>query len=125
MLTLGDQVEILNERCTCMACHRRVASWMAEQRREVPREGGRTWRQSMCGWCVLYSPSSAWGHANREELLHVGRAAQETALKSSRGEVPVLDDRGRLAPPEAEKFLLGVAFTDRMLKQLGGRTDGR
>lgn len=125
MLTLGDQVEILDERCTCMACQRRVASWMALERREIPRVGGEPWRKSMCGWCVLYSPLSAWGYANREELLHVGRAVQEMALKARREGIPVLDDRGRLAPSDAEKFLLGVVFTDRMVRRfVGGRTDG-
>jgi hypothetical protein len=47
------------------------------------------------------------------------------ALRARREEIPELDDHGRLAPPDAEKFLLGVAFTDRMFKRLGGgRADG-
>jgi hypothetical protein len=106
----GGVVEILEERKSCLVCGRRVASWRATRR------GGEA--EPMCAWCVMYSPQSAWGYANRAELLHVGRAAQESAARAGK-DVPELDPRGRLQPSAAERFLLGVVFTDRALRQLG------
>lgn len=68
----------------------------------------------MCAYCLLYSGKAQWGHDNRAELLEVGRGAQEQAAKHNKP-IPAIDERGRLHPADAEKFLMGVSFTSRMV----------
>lgn len=96
------------QRCRCSRCKERVATWMvplAEHEKKGP----------LCAWCVMYSKESEWGYRHREELLHVGRACVGMAAQH-RKTIPVLDELGRLSPDDAEKYMLGVAFTSRMLR---------
>lgn len=110
---------------TCVVCERRRAMWNAVVQTIPDERDGIFLRKTdekspMCGWCVLYSLYCQWGYENREEILHVGRAAQEHAAKSNKT-VPALDERGRLVPEDAERFMLGVAFTSKMIRQTVGK----
>ena len=99
---------LATERHRCSCCGERVATWKA------PVNGAE--KAPMCAWCVMYDTArSEWGHRFREELLHVGRTCVGMAAQFGKP-IPVLDDIGRLAPEDAEKFMLGVAFTGRMLR---------
>jgi hypothetical protein len=120
-----DEIIMLQEgKDTCVACERRRASWEAAVRgiETEPNEDGiylaATGMMPMCGWCIMYSGKSTWGYENRDEILNVGRAAQEQALKVRR-DPPQLDERGRLDPEGAERFMLGVAFTVKMMSKMG------
>ena len=90
-----------------------------ENRRCSKCESRATWEEAgtlMCGWCVLYS-GSAWGQKNRDEILSMGIMARQQALagQNPRAHVPVLDARHRLSRADAEKLMLGVAYTSRRL----------
>ena len=121
----NKEIVMLEEgKYACVSCERRRAAWEATVREmdTKPNEEGiyvkATGMMPMCGWCILYSGKSTWGYENRDEILHVGRAAQEQALKVNRTP-PELDERGRLDPEAAERFMLGVAFTVKMVSKLG------
>jgi len=103
----GQEVEISKgSKEMCVECGKRRAMWCA-----VDGEGEKV---SLCGWCLLYCERSKWGYERREEILYVGKAAQEHAAKAGKV-IPSLDNLGRLMPEDAERFLLGVAFTSKML----------
>lgn len=102
-----------SEKRTCQACNDRTATWK-----------GLKWESTtetieVCGWCALYSMTTAWGVELREEILHAGRYCQLRAVQYKK-DVSDLDERGRLEPPEAERYMLGIAFSSKMLKRLGG-----
>lgn len=101
-----EQVHVCQERCICALCHERKATWGTKL---LSGEGA-----SLCAYCLLYSGKTEWGHDNRAELLEVGRAAQELAVKHAKP-LPMLDERGRLHPADAEKFVMGVSFTSKMV----------
>jgi len=94
----------------CEVCTMRPATWEAE-----PHEEGETIQ--VCGHCAMYSMKTEWSQVNKEELLHVGRYCQAQALKAGR-EPPDLDERGRLDPIAAERFMMGVAYTTLLLKKM-------
>lgn len=118
-----DEVEVNKGASTetCDVCERRRAMWLAVVQTPPTDEGLSVCKVdgkvTMCGWCILYSSYCQWGYENHEEILHVGRAAQEHAAKCNKP-VPALDERGRLVPEDAERFLLGVAFTNQALKKM-------
>lgn len=120
----SEEVEVNKSEAkeTCAVCERRRAMWFGVAQ-TPPTEEGLSVRKldgkvPMCGWCILYSNYCKWGYESREEILHVGRAAQEHAGKANKP-IPMLDERGRLVPEDAERFLLGVAFTSKMLSKVG------
>lgn len=120
----SDEIEVNKGEAkeTCAVCEKRRAMWIAVAQ-TPPTEDGLSIRKmdgkvSMCAWCILYSGYCQWGHEERDEILHVGRAAQEHAAKSNKP-LPALDERGRLVPEDAERFLLGVAFTSKLLTKVG------
>lgn len=102
-----------SEKRICQACNDSPATWKG------PKWGNTTETIEVCGWCSLYSMTTAWGVGLREEILHVGRYCQLRAMQFDK-EIPDLDERGRLKPPEAERYMLGIAFSSMMLKRLGG-----
>jgi hypothetical protein len=107
MLYFDDnEVHVCQESQPCAECRERKATWVAKL-----LTGDEA---SLCAFCLLYSGKTEWGHDNRGELLEVGRAAQEQAAKF-RKPLPLLDERGRLHPADAEKFVMGVSFTSRMV----------
>jgi len=101
-----DQVHVCKEKHPCAECRERKATWVT-----TLLDGSEV---NVCAFCLLYSGKTEWGHDNRAELVEVGRAAQEQAAKF-RKPLPMLDDRGRLHPADAEKFVMGVSFTSRMV----------
>ena len=106
----SEEVEpiLASQKIPCTACQKRSSPWKAAlkgQEEKVP----------LCGWCVMYA-GSQWGHDNREELLHVGRTCVGMAAQHNKP-VPHLDERGRLAPPDAERYMMGIAFTSRMFRR--------
>lgn len=107
MLYFKDkEVHPCTEKKPCALCRERVATWSGKL-----LTGDKA---SVCAYCLLYSGKTEWGHDNRAELLEVGRAAQEQAAKF-RKPLPMIDERGRLHPADAEKFVMGVSFTSRMV----------
>lgn len=112
-----DEVCVNQERRYCQLCLDRVGNWKTKLKEgEKEEEGGDV---VVCGWCLLYSGRTRWGHENREELLEVGRAATELAAKHCK-KLPALDERARLSPGDAERFVMGVSFTSRvMVDRLG------
>lgn len=110
---------LATERHRCVGCGKRVATWRAPVI-------GATEKAPMCAWCLMYDTvKSEWGHRFRDEMLHVGRTCVGMAAQFAKP-IPVLDDLGRLSPEDAEKFVLGVAFTSRMLRgPLGVMADAR
>jgi len=94
------------EKVPCLLCRSKVATWEV---RLLSDE-----RVCVCAYCLLYSGKTKWGHENRKELLEVGRAAQQLAAKH-RQPIPEIDQRGRLNSFDAEKFIMGVSFTSRMV----------
>jgi len=96
-----------------------------EIRRCAKCDSRATWEEtgeSFCGWCILYS-GSAWGNKNRDEILAMGIMARQQALagQNPRAHVPVLDERHRLSREDAERLMLGVAYTSQRLRPaLGG-----
>lgn len=107
----ADEVSVNKERRFCQVCGERAGTWKATLRpedSEDPQEG------AVCGWCLLYSEKAQWGYDNRQELLRAGQAAVELAAKH-RKPIPSLDERARLVPSDAEKFVMGVSFTSCVL----------
>lgn len=96
----------------CSCCRDRTATWMASL-----IDGTMA---SVCAHCLMYRDDSAWGVENRSEILHVGRRCAEEAERH-RKMIPKLDPRGRLSPGDAERFIVGVAFSTRMLRKMGVR----
>jgi len=95
---------------TCEVCGERIATWETVQT-EKPTT------LKVCAHCAMYSMRGAWGHRCRAELLHVGRLCQGQAMKHGRP-IPDLDERGRLEPVEAEKFMMGVAYSTLILRKM-------
>ena len=122
----SDEIEVSKEsKETCCVCERRRAMWLAYPKSsdlvgvgDVSIFLKSAIKIPMCGWCIMYSEGCQWGHEERDEILHIGRASQEQAAKSGK-KIPSLDERGRLTPPDAERFMLGVAFTSKMLTKVG------
>lgn len=106
-----DEVEVIRARdgIQCVHCEERTASWKME-----PKGGGAP--IPLCGWCVLYG-GSEWGHKNRDELAYSGKYVQGVggASESPNSSIPMLDDRHRLSAPDAEKYVMGIMFTSKML----------
>ena len=71
-----------------------------------------------CGWCVMYG-NSEWARLNAEELVAVGAFVRTYALKHGgpRALVPELDERHRLLPDAADRYVMGVVTTSRLLAQ--------
>jgi hypothetical protein len=103
----------------CSMCGERSSPWKAAKKDGIELE-------PMCGWCVMYA-GSAWGHDNRHELLYVGRTTLGIAVKHDKPR-PTLDERDRLSPRDAERYMMGIAFTSRMfggsLKRIERKADG-
>jgi hypothetical protein len=95
----------------CAHCEERQASWKMK-----PKGGGEP--VPLCGWCILYG-GSEWGHLNREDLVWAGRYVQGQALGSRRKStvIPMLDERHRLSPSDADKYVMGILFTSRILER--------
>lgn len=119
MLFLDDTIEpiVASKNHRCRACGKKGASWLVDFR-DPDNEIAQAQKVPMCGWCVMYSNKSAWGYSNRDELVHVGRAAKHQGERTHR-EV-ILDELGRLSAKHADQFMLGVAFTTKAF-QKGGR----
>lgn len=96
---------------TCACCKKRKASW------GMRRVEGKD-REPLCGWCVMYGDSE-WGKLNADELVAVGEYVRGFALKTKRKEtvVPELDERHRFQPDDAERYVMGVVFSSRLLAQ--------
>lgn len=110
LVILDREVEPLDKRrVRCAVCGKQEATLTAILK-------GRPESGSFCAYCVLYSGRTQWGYDNRDEILHVGRAAQEFAAKH-RKNIPNLDQRGRLQPVDASLFMMGVLFTTKMLER--------
>lgn len=106
---------LVSERHKCSVCNHRknFAAWRVEPLGALGDE-----RVPMCSWCVMYSNKAKWGYENREELSAVGALCKTTAERT-RGKnthVPKLDARHRLNRKEADRWLLGVQFTSRALR---------
>ena len=107
MLYFKDEdVRACEEKCICTLCRGRAGTWSAKLLTGK--------RASVCAYCLLYSGKAEWGHDNRAEILEVGRASQEQAARFHKP-LPMIDERGRLHPADAEKFVMGVSFTSRMV----------
>lgn len=120
----SDEIEVnkTETKETCAVCEKRRAMWFGVAQ-TPPTEEGLSIRKldgkvPICGWCIMYSGYCQWGHEERDEILHVGRAAQEHAAKANKP-IPMIDERGRLMPEDAERFMLGVAFTSKLLTKMG------
>lgn len=109
------EVEVLpaKDGIVCEHCKERGASWKME-----PKGGGE--RVPLCGWCVLYG-GSEWGHLNRDDLVWSGRYVRGIGMSSGGKNVvvPTLDERHRLSPLDAEKYVIGIMFTSKMLARGG------
>ena len=107
-----DEVKIVPAGTTvCAECKDRNASW------GMKLDGGEE-PEPLCGWCLMYG-GSEWGRLNREELTHVGEFVRKSALKA-RGKntvVPELDEMHRLPPDAADRYVMGIIFTSRLLAQ--------
>lgn len=94
-------------RARCAFCQDRAATWTAQVVDGDPA--------ALCAWCLIYSGRTRWGDANKDDLLHIGRAVlQERVARGIRGHA--LDERGRLAPEDAERLMLGVYTTTVVLR---------
>jgi len=96
----------------CEICDVRPATWKTPRKRVNEDEAEPVVKA--CAWCVLYSGKTQWGEENKDELLHSGRLCQGIAAEY-RKPLPALDDRGRLHPPDAERYMMGIAATSRMI----------
>jgi hypothetical protein len=96
-------------RTLCADCQDRKASW------GMKRVDGEA-QEPLCGWCVMYG-SSEWGKLNADELVAVGEYVKASALNAQGKNtvVPELDVEHRLAPDAADRFVMGVVFTSRLL----------
>lgn len=110
------QPQKAGKREKCFICADRVGTWFAP----MGPEGNR--RFLVCAYCLLYRFESTWGQANRDELLHLGRFCQKVAGENGK-KGPELDERGRLSPSDAEKFVLGVSVTSRLLSHRVGSAE--
>jgi hypothetical protein len=97
----------------CVLCCDRVGTWWALVRSEK-RD-----KELVCAHCLLYRPESAWGHGNRHQLLYIGRFCRQVAQEYGNSG-PQLDERGRLCPEDAEKLVLGVSVTSKLMSQKMG-----
>ena len=107
----GEIVAIpARKRTPCAICEERVASWETEPL-DCPESTA-----PMCGWCVLYG-GSTWGHLNRDEIVYAGVYVRAEACRrmSPRTKVPELDERHRLQPEDADRYLMGIIFTSALL----------
>ena len=105
MLYISSDVFVCKDNSICSLGCKRKATWT------VGLDSGEV--ANVCAHCLMYSGKTKWGIDNREEMLEVGRAAQEQAAKFNKS--IQLDERGRLHPNDAEKFMLGVSFTSRVV----------
>ena len=111
LVITNDEVKALDKRgVICSACNKRQATIEADLK-DRPESG------YFCAYCLLYSGFTKWGHDNRDEILHIGRAAQEMAAKHGKP-IPEVDERGRLSPNDANRFMIGVIFTMKMLNRV-------
>lgn len=111
----ADEVLVNEKKRFCRLCLDRKASWRAKLKNGHDQDHAEDCEVgSVCAWCLLYSGKTVWGHDNRKELQEVGRAAAEQAARYQKS-VPELDERGRLDPVSAERFVRGVLFTSRVL----------
>jgi len=102
----AEEIRVCKDKKPCALCRERVGVWTGKLLNGEEAH--------LCAHCLMYSGKTEWGYDNREELLHVGRAAQEQAAKHSKP-LPMIDERGKLHPADAEKFIMGVSFTSRMV----------
>lgn len=109
----AEEVEVIpaKDGIKCSCCKERVASYKME-----PQGGGE--RQPFCGWCVLYG-GTRWGHENRDELAWSGRYVQQEGKRSRAKHVviPMLDELGRLDAVSAERYVMGILFTSKLLER--------
>lgn len=110
----NDIVPVEKRHIRCFACGQREAVLRGALRdsEEVAE---------FCAYCLMYSGQTQWGYDNRDELLMTGMAAKEMAAKHNQP-MPVLDERGRLSPDDASKFMMGVVFTSKMVKRFARMT---
>jgi len=107
-----DEVKIVpSGRTKCVDCEERYASW------GMKLDGGED-QVPFCGWCLMYG-SSEWGRLNRDELVAVGEYVKASALarRGKNTEAPELDERHRLPPDAADRYVMGIIFTSRLLAQ--------
>lgn len=109
--TADELRPIKDKREMCFCCGERFATWAGNVTDSL--DDG-----FFCAHCVMYDSSSQWGRNNRDELLRVGHSVQGVAI-SGRKEPPKLDERLRLAPDDAEQYMMGVAFTNGVLGKMG------
>jgi hypothetical protein len=109
LVILDDEVVPLERRGETCVCGARAT--LKAYLKDRPETG------HFCAHCVLYSGRTQWGYDNRAEILDVGRAAQEMAGKHGKP-MPAVDERGRLLPEDANRFMLGVVFTTKMLSRI-------
>lgn len=107
----GEVTVIPTGPTVCACCQERKASWA------MLRVGG-TDREPLCGWCVLYGDSQ-WGKLNADELVAAGEYVRAYALSTQRKStvVPELDERHRLPPDAADRYVMGIVFSSRLLAQ--------
>lgn len=111
LVIVDKEVKPLDQRgIWCVSCKAQKATLEADLK-DRPESG------YFCAHCVLYSGWTRWGNENRDEILHVGRAAQEMAGKHGKS-MPQVDERGRLMPEDATRFMIGVIFTMKMLNRV-------
>jgi hypothetical protein len=105
------EIEVVpaDRRTICVACRERQASW----RMKVMAGGF----GEFCGWCALYSGETRWAHENRDEVAHLGEYVRGMAMKSVSKSVvvPELDGHHRLDQDTAERQIMAIIFTSRML----------
>jgi len=108
----ADEIEPqkAGEREKCFLCCDRVGTWKA------PLKSKKRGKELVCAYCFLYRPESKWGYENRHQLLHIGRFCRQVAFEY--GKVgPALDERGRLCPEDAERLVLGVSVTSKVVSR--------
>lgn len=98
------------EREKCFLCSDRIGTWWA------PIRGEKSEKCLVCAHCLLYRPESKWAYENRHQLLHIGRFCRDVAVEYGKNG-PDLDERGRLCPEDAEKLVLGVSVTSKLVSR--------
>lgn len=96
------------ERVRCWVCEKNIGTWWG------PANCKARQRILCCAHCLLYRPESRWGYENRHEILHIGRFCQNVAAEYG-NTGPALDARGRLCPEDAERLVLGVSVTSKLI----------